>query len=286
MAQSRNKVQYVPVIDIQEFRKGQLAGRDELLYNLLHGERHIDKPHKHNFFIIILFAKAEGIHTIDFHNYSIGDKQIHVLFPGQVHQWEIKSKTIGYQLMIDPVFFERFSSYFRFSSTDYINHPVIPLSNAGFELLKYEFDAIKNELETGNSLKELISARAAVIAAIVSKEAETLFDDFKVYQSNPKLVKFNVLIEQNFKEEKRIHFYASRLHISDNYLNILCRRNLQASATQLIQRRVLLEAKRLLQSTDLSVKEIAFELGFVDHAYFSNFFKSQTGTTPTTFRDK
>lgn len=277
---------HVPLISIQEFRKGQLVGRSELLYNELHGERHIEKPHKHDFFIINLFEKAEGIHTIDFNDYPIQDKQIHILFPGQVHKWQIKAETIGYQLMIDPVFFERFAKYLRFSFTEYSNHPVFTLTEKSFDLLKYEFDAIKEELETGKSLKELINARAAVIAAIVSKEAENRFDDFKIYQSNPKLVKFNALIQQNFKIEKRINFYASRLNISDNYLNILCKKNLGVSATQLIQQRVLLEAKRLLHSTDFSIKEIAFELGFVDHAYFSNFFKNQTGTTPKTFRAK
>lgn len=277
---------YVPVIGIQEFRKGQLAGRDELLFNELRGERHIDKPHKHDFFIIILFDKAQGIHTIDFRDYPIGNRQIHVLFPGQVHRWDIEPKTIGYQLMIDRVFFERFAPYFRFSFTNYKNHPVIPSTNNSFKLLKYEFDAIKDELNTGNSLKDIISARAAVIAAIVSKEAENLFADFKVYQSNPRLAKFNMLIERHYKEEKLVTFYASKLNLSANYLNILCKKNLSISATQLIQQRVLLEAKRLLQSTDLSIKEIAFELGFVDHAYFSNFFKSHIGTTPTAFREK
>jgi AraC family transcriptional activator of pobA len=105
-----------------------------------------------------------------------------------------------------------------------------------------------------------------------------------VYQSNPRLARFSMLIERHFKEEKLVTFYASELNLSANYLNILCKRNLGVPATQLIQQRVLLEAKRLLQSTDLSIKEIAFELGFVDHAYFSNFFKSQTSVTPTEFR--
>lgn len=277
---------YVPVIGIQEFREDQLAGWYELLFNELHGERHIDKPHKHDFFIIILFDKAQGIHTIDFRDYPIGNRQIHVLFPGQVHQWDIEPGTIGYQLMVDRVFFERFAPYFRFSFTNYMNHPVIPLVNKSFKLLKHEFDAIKEELHTGNPLKDLISARAAVIAAIVSQEAENLFTDFKVYQSNPRIAKFSMLIEQHFKEEKLVTFYASKLNISANYLNILCRKNLHVSATQLIQQRVLLEAKRLLQSTEFSIKEIAFELGFVDHAYFSNFFKNQTKTTPTAFREK
>ncbi len=277
---------YVPVIGIQEFRKGQLAGRDELLFNELRGARHIDKPHKHDFFIIMLFDKAQGIHTIDFRDYPVANRQIHLLFPGQVHRWDIGPQTVGYQLMIDRMFFERFAPYFRFSFTNYMNNPVIPLTGNSFKLLKYEFDAIKDELNADNSLKDIISARAAVIAAIVSKEAENLFTDFKVYQSNPRLAKFNMLIEQHFRLEKLVTFYASKLNVSANYLNILCKKNLHVSATQLIQQRVLLEAKRLLQSTNLSIKEIAFELGFVDHAYFSNFFKSQTGATPTEFKEK
>lgn len=275
---------YVPIIGIQEFRKGQTAGRKELLYNELHGERHISKPHKHDFFILVLFDRAKGTHNIDFQDYAIGDKQVHILFPGQVHKWNIEPDTTGYQLMIDEAFFDRFSSYFRFSFTDYSNHPVISLSENNFKLLKYEFDAIKDELEAEDSLQDVISTRAAVIAAIVSKAAEQIFKGPKIYQSNPRLAKFNMLIDQFYKEQKLVAFYADKLNISSNYLNILCKKNLNISATQLIQQRVLLEAKRLLQSTDLSIKEIAFELGFVDHAYFSNFFKGQTNLTPTQFR--
>lgn len=277
---------YVPVVGIQEFRKEQTAGRKELVYNELHGEKHIDKPHKHDFFIIILFDRAKGTHTIDFQDYTIDNRQIHVLFPDQVHKWHIEPGSTGYQLMIDKVFFERFSPYFRFSFTNYINHPVISLTEGVFKLLEYEFEAIKDELQTTNSLQDIISARAAVIASIVSKAAEDIFTDTKVFQSNPRLARFNLLIDQFFKEEKSVAFYAEKLNISANYLNILCKKNLKVSATQLIHQRVLLEAKRMLQSTSLSIKEIAFELGFVDHAYFSNFFKSQTEYTPTEFRQE
>lgn len=277
---------YVPIIGIQEFRKEQTAGRKEVVYNELLGEKHIEKPHKHDFFIIILFDHAKGTHSIDFQDYPIKDRQIHVLFPDQVHKWYIEPDSTGYQLMIDKIFFERFAPYFRFSFTNYINHPVISLTENVFKLLKYEFEAIKDELQTVHSLQDIISARAAVIAAIVSKVAEDIFTDVKVFQSNPRLAKFNLLIDQFFKEEKLVAFYAAKLNISANYLNILCKKKLKVSATQLIQQRILLEAKRMLQSTDLSIKEIAFELGFVDHAYFSNFFKSQTKFTPTEFRDQ
>ena len=276
----------IPALSIKAFRRGQLAGNDELLFNELHGKRHIDKPHKHDFFIIILFDQASGIHTIDSIDYPIGNQEIHVLFPEQMHKWVIKDGTLGYQLMMERTFFEQFAPYFRFSFTNYQNHPVIGVSHQTFSLLMYEFNAIKEELRQEDSLIHLIHARAAVIAAIVSKEAELIFTEFKVYQSNPRLAKFNMLIDEFYKEYKSVAFYAEKLHISANYLNILCQKHLKIPATHLIRQRVYTEAKRLLQNSGLSVKEIAFELGFTDHAYFSNFFKKQAGVTPTTFRKK
>lgn len=277
---------FIPIINMEEFREGQLAGRKEILFNELNGERHIARPHKHDFFIIILFEKAQGIHNIDSIDYPIGNQEIHVLFPGQMHKWTIKADTLGYQLMVEKSFFEHFAPYFRFSFTNYQNHPVIQLTDSAFQLLHYEFNAIKDELRKKDSLAQLISNRAAVIATIVSREAENNFAEFKVYQSNPRLAKFNMLIDEFFKEQKYVSFYAEKLNITANYLNILCKRHLKVSATQLIQLRLCTEAKRLLQSTTLSIKEISGELGFVDHAYFSNFFKAKTGMSPTAFRDK
>lgn len=170
----------ISVISIQGFREGQSAGREEILFNELHGERTIEKPHAHDFFIINLFEQARGVHCIDSIDYPIGNHQVHVLFPGQMHKWNIEAGTIGYQLMVERTFFEKFAPYFRFSFTNYQNHPVIQLADSAFGLLHYEFDAIKNELKRDDSMVHLISARAAVIASIVSREAEHVFTEFKV----------------------------------------------------------------------------------------------------------
>jgi YesN/AraC family two-component response regulator len=188
--------------------------------------------------------------------------------------------------MIGRDFFESFSSSFRFSFIQYHDHPVIQLSVESYNLLHYEFNAIKNELDDKDCLPELISSRTAVIASIISKEASKIFSDLDIYQTEPRIAKFQELIDLFFKDEKLVSFYAAKLHISANYLNILCKKHLKISATQLIQQRIILEAKRLLKATSLSVKEISFDLGFVDHAYFSNFFKTQTALTPSHFRDQ
>lgn len=283
---SLKKNKHFPLLGFEDFIAEQLTIKDQLLFNELHGERHIDAPHQHDFFIIILFNHAKGIHNIDFVDYKIQNSQIHLLFPGQVHKWNIKPGTTGYQLMIDREFFERFSSNFRFSLIDYRNHPVFQLDENSFKLIHHEFLAIKYELESKDSLKELIVSRIAVIAAIISKVAGNIFTNQEIYQTEPRIERFQQMIDKSYKEKKRISLYAADLNISANYLNILCKKHLNISATQLIQQRIILEARRLLKSTGLSVKEIAFELGFMDHAYFSNFFKTQTGISPTDFRNQ
>lgn len=276
----------IPTLDMHGFREEQFAGKKELLFNEILGEKIIEKAHKHDFFIIILFDHASGIHNIDSVDYSIGNREVHVLFPEQIHKWHIQEDSMGYQLMIDKTFLEQFAPAFRYSFTNYQNHPVIRLSNEAFEKLLYEFNAIRDELLLTQPVNQLISARAAVIAALVSKEAEFDIEEFKMYQTNPRLAKFNWLIDKFYKEQKSITFYAEQLNISANYLNILCKKNLKVSANKLIHQRITLESKRLLQTSERSIKEIAFDLGFSDHAYFSNFFKNQTGLNPSQFRSQ
>lgn len=276
--------EHFPVLGIHEFNENQLKSC-HLLFNELHGARSIDDPHKHDFFIINLFEHGVGSHTIDFTEYQVKDFQIHLVFPDQVHQWVIEKETVGYQLMISRDWFESFLPSLRFSASYYQNHPVINLSKDNFDVFLYEFQAIQKELKGENVFWELIQKRSELIGLLVSKTVEGAFKDFEIYNSNPIISKFLQLIDQYFKAERSVSFYADKLNISANYLNIVCKKNLNASASSLIQDRILLEAKRLLKVSEMSVKDIVYDLGFYDHASFSKFFKAQTGMTPSQFKE-
>lgn len=96
--------------------------------------------------------------------------------------------------------------------------------------------------------------------------------------------KFNLMVENNYRKEHTVQFYAGQLNKSAKTLaNYFAAYN-HKSPLVVIQDRIVLEAKRLLMYTDKSAKEIAYELGYEDAAYFSNFFKKQTGSAPTDFR--
>lgn len=96
---------------------------------------------------------------------------------------------------------------------------------------------------------------------------------------------YNILVEHHYKTQHQVAFYAEKLNKSpktlSNYFAIYGTKTPQ----QLIHERIMMEAKRLFYYTDKSAKEIAYELGFEDAAYFSSFFKKQMGISPTDFKN-
>jgi AraC-like DNA-binding protein len=98
--------------------------------------------------------------------------------------------------------------------------------------------------------------------------------------------RFTMLIEDHYLEFNAIRQYADALCVSERQLNEAVKRSVGRTASQLVQERIALEAKRLLSNTALGIAEIAFKLNIEDPAYFARFFKKRTGCTPGDFRRK
>ena len=94
------------------------------------------------------------------------------------------------------------------------------------------------------------------------------------------------ILEENFKRPEGVDFYAEKLFMSSRNLNLICQDILQQSVSEIIETRKLIEAKNLLISTDKTISEIGFELGFKEKAYFTSVFKKKAGQTPSAFRDE
>jgi AraC family transcriptional activator of pobA len=92
------------------------------------------------------------------------------------------------------------------------------------------------------------------------------------------------LVDQHFKRERQIGFYAEKLSMTPDRLNDHVKRASGVTAGHLIRQRVLTEAKRQLVFTTQSIHEIAYDLAFSDPSHFTRFFRKQTGMTPQAFR--
>jgi AraC-like DNA-binding protein len=96
---------------------------------------------------------------------------------------------------------------------------------------------------------------------------------------------FRTLVEKNFSNWHKVSDYAEKLNISSDYLNNVIKTTIGKTAKEFIQERIILEAKRLGLHTQLSTKEIAFQLGFEDPSHFSKFFKNIEQQAFTDFRN-
>jgi AraC family transcriptional activator of pobA len=93
------------------------------------------------------------------------------------------------------------------------------------------------------------------------------------------------LVEDNFRKERLLDFYAAKLAMTSDRLNDHVKRATGVTAGHLIRQRVLTEAKRQLVFTGQPIHEIAYDLAFSDPSHFARFFRKQTGTTPHEFRE-
>ena len=98
--------------------------------------------------------------------------------------------------------------------------------------------------------------------------------------------RFVALVHEHCTVEREVAFYADRLCISTRYLSTIVRNIAHRSAKELIDAAAVLEIKMLLQTTDLSVQEIAYRLRFPDQSYLGRYFRKHAGVSPTDFRSQ
>lgn len=96
--------------------------------------------------------------------------------------------------------------------------------------------------------------------------------------------RFRQLLENNFRAHLSISEYANRLGLTEDRLHAICQRAAGMPPSEIVHRRLVLEAKRHLLYTTMTVKEIAYDLGFNDPAYFSRFFAKRAGMAPSAYR--
>jgi len=147
-----------------------------------------------------------------------------------------------------------------------------------FNILSREYAYVKN-----NS-REIICLALKILIIMYRRDSQSGGRIFESSQKKHLLNEFRKLVNRRFYSLRTTKDYANELNITPNYLNALCQEFFLKTVSEIIQERVILEAKRMLMHTSLSISEIAYKLGFNDNAYFGRYFKKVVGMTPKNFR--
>lgn len=154
-----------------------------------------------------------------------------------------------------------------------------------FELL---LEVVQEEFRTVDTIQgdmlQMLLKRLIIICTRLAKEQHIVksLNDAQI----DTIRQFNVLVDMHFRTKRKVKDYAELLHKSPKTLSNLFATYNHQTPQQIIQDRVVLEAKRLLLFSEKQTQEIAYDLGFEDPAYFSRFFKKQAGLTPSAFREE
>ncbi|WP_348827139.1 helix-turn-helix domain-containing protein [Halomonas sp. RT37] len=133
-------------------------------------------------------------------------------------------------------------------------------------------------------LDALIQALTVEAARLATHPATRARSAVSTDPGHGHLARYQTLIERRFRQQPSIEEMARELDISAAHLNALCRRLADQSALAVLHQRLLLEAKRELTYTNLTIAQIADGLGFSEPAYFTRFFKRLSGVAPRDFR--
>lgn len=287
--------EHLPIYQIQDFKASNLQEHYFYFSSLAHHlQEHlfVQEPHKHNFYIVLIFTRGRGTHTIDFKTYEVAPNTVFFMMPGQVHSWELSEDADGFVLFFTSEFY----------LTEFPNRKLynFPFFNA--LLQKTILQVTAEELQELNPLlhylqqdychkgpkrEEILCCYLEILLIKLSRiYLQKAPEKARANNELALLQFFDNALEKHFKEHQPVSFYAEKLNVTARHLNDICKKALGKTTNELIQDRSKLEAQRLLVHSELTSSQIAAELGYFDNTYFFRFFKKHTGVTPEQFRNQ
>jgi len=262
----------------------EVMSLDELRARHPAGSLH--RPQRPAFHHLLTLDAGTLSHTVDFTGYALEPGCWLWVRPGQVQQWGDLTGAEGTLVLFEPGFPDpatvhaaRLDDPFAPAVRQPVGEDRAAL-DAAVRHLRQEFEAgaaLPAEVHV-SLLRHLLAALVLRLAHLTAKVGSGPAEPGETY------LRFRRAVEQDFTRTRRVEDYAHALGYSPRTLSRATLATAGIGAKEFIDRRVILEAKRLLAHSDRSAARIADHLGFADAANFAKYFHQRTGTTPIAFR--
>ena len=244
--------------------------------------------HRDDHYVFLLQETGKSKFMADFRIFNVQKNTLFYILPGQVHRYLDADKTTsGWYVAMDTglvpdmfraVLEDPLLSKQPLPADASILDPVVQCLKLIYGITRQQ----PSPLYCKQMIYGLLTSFVAMVAAIYTCEPKSLSEKM----SRPLAItqQFRKSLSLHYKTRQRPADYAVSLNLSLSYLNEVVKDSTGFSVSYWIQQEIVLEAKRLLYHSDCTVKEIAYELGYEDHAYFSRLFKKVVSLTPGEFR--
>ena len=253
----------------------------------------VEYPHRHDFYEVLYLSGGSGYYIIDSNKYKIEPPCIFFMTPGQTHKLELSQDIDGYIFLFTPDFYllnqsnkNRLLSFPFFHSVTRQNPPLFLSQPDDDTFIKNLFirgcSCVKTNAPSEEIIRSLLDLLLLTCAQLYPKEYNVLPNN----KGHITVKKFMLLIEESYQQNLKVNDYASMLSITANHLTQLVKQITGKTTNEILQEKNILEIKRLLLYTNLTITEIAAKMNFTDQSYLTKYFKKCTGLTPLQYRSE
>lgn len=269
----------------QEF---ELVGIGELYK---HHSDTLTTSHRTGFYHILWFQKGNPTHLVDFNPIKIKPNTILFLNKDTVQRFDKKGVFDGKVILFTDTFFCKSESDTKFLRSTILFNDLFAVSQIQLSktasLFADLFQLMETELENEKDSSQSDILKNLLHNLLLLSERERRKQDFTEIKKGADLdylMLFKDLLDANYRKLKKVSDYAKKISVTEKRLNQATSKILDKSPKQMIDERIMLEAKRLLAHTNESVKEIGFDLGFDEPTNFIKYFRKHSHLTPVEFR--
>jgi len=283
----KNKTSKIDLFQLRDNLTIDAIGDDILLLNDISRVPLFDYPTKIDFAVACICLKGRIDGTINLKPISFSENDAAFILPSQILQYTNVSDDFSGLLL---VLSERFTNNLEMSIKDSVSvmlylkeNPVIHLTTDEVEnLLKY-YDILLRTVRMPHNTHRLDIIRLLIQALFY------IINDFRQLREKSNLQKskqewlfdaFYNLVLKHYKESRHTAFYAEKLCLTPKYLSAVIKDTTGKSVSDWISEYVILEAKSLLKTSNMSIQQISDELNFANPSFFGKFFKRMTGMSP------
>ncbi|MBA4409912.1 MAG: AraC family transcriptional regulator [Odoribacter sp.] len=283
----------IPVYSLPDFSSPERKSQ-QFQVEVFDANRHfsVKYPHRHDFFEVLFLLKGSGFHVIDSNKYEIKPPCVFFMSPGQAHKLELSNDIEGYIFIFTADFYllnrsnQNSLIEFPYFYTLHQDNPPLLLENENdIRFLETLFrQSIAEISQTGDFIPEMLRSILDLILTTCAARYPVNKNLLNKGKGQILVKRFFHLLEKNHQKNLLLNDYAGMIGITSNHLTQTVKQLTGKTSSQIIKAKQLLEIKRLLVHTNLSVSEIASQLNFDDQSYFTKFFKRETGQTPLQYR--
>jgi len=289
----KNPAEQLPVYSLHNFSSPE-RNSQQFQVEVFDANRHfsVKYPHRHDFFEVLYLLKGSGYHVIDGNKYEIKPPCVFFMSPGQAHKLELSNDIEGFIFIFTSDFYllnrsnQNSLIEFPFFYTIHQDNPPLLLENeSDIRFLENLFrQSIAEISRPGDYFLEMLRSILDLILTTCAARYQ-VSENMLIKGKGQILVKrFFHLVEENHQKNLSLSDYSGMIGVTPNHLTQTVKLLTGKTSSQIIKAKQLLEIKRLLVHTNLSVSEIANQLNFEDQSYFTKFFKRETGVTPIQYR--